>query len=149
MNNMNHCRLLVKPESIILFWENIQWCKHQLFTGDIKYADIHVLEFLSLLCALWFAASQFSSFPLLNKLIQFKLRVVTHTSLGFRPQKVGNLTHSMSLNSLWRLKVMSAVSVACPVLSLFCACPSLLQELQTWAGLFKIGFKVTQGLCEM
>ena len=81
-----------------------------------------MLEFLSLLCALWLSASQFSSFPLLNKLIQFKLRVVTHTSLGFRPQKVGNLTHSMSLNSLWRLKVMSAVSVACPVLSLFCAC---------------------------
>lgn len=81
-----------------------------------------MLEFLSLLCALWLSASQFSSFPLLNKLIQFKLRVVTHTSLGFRPQKVGNLTHSMSLNSLWRLKVMSAVYVACPVLSLFCAC---------------------------
>lgn len=81
-----------------------------------------MLEFLSLLCALWLSASQFSSFPLLNKLIQFKLRVVTHTSLGFRPQKVGNLTHSMSLNSLWRLEVMSAVSVACPVLSLFCAC---------------------------
>ena len=113
MNNMNHCRLFVKPVSIILG-------EHLVVSTSTfhRRQERTLLEFLTLLCAHWFSVSQFNSFPLLNKLIQFKLRVVTHTSLGFRPQKVGNLTHSMSLNSLWRLKVMSAVSVSCPVLSL-------------------------------